>query len=215
MAIELRPLSRQTLLMDLGTAVFTLITLVVGAALTFLTTWLTNRSADAKADAREARADEKQRHATGREHARIALDIVRKARTEFVRRRPEGGSRGIDVDDLRLDDAEAAIELVPDPILRPRLTSVISLVQFPWTLSNSSFGEGYPVDLQRRGLWLVQEGLAAYLREEPTPAERDALGVLAKANDDAHEEHREWEEERQKEQAERAKSGKKRKRPTS
>ncbi len=87
--------------MGLGTAVFTVVTLVSRRGADVPNEMAHNRSADAH----EARADEKQRHATGRGHARVALDIARKASTEFVGRRSDEGSRDINVDDLKLDDA--------------------------------------------------------------------------------------------------------------
>lgn len=182
--------------MDLQPVIVSVVSLAFGAGLTLLTTWINSKAAHKREDEREARADEKRKAAAGREHAKVALSIVKAARAESWKRSPEKGSMDLELEDLRLDVAAAEIDLIPDPLLRPRLASVLSAVRYPWTLANSSHTQGYPVETQREGLWLLGQALAAYVREEPTPTEPDRLAELAKANDDAHEEREEWEAER-------------------
>lgn len=194
-AIDADARTRKNLAMDLGVAIFSIITLVLGAGLTYLTQVLTTRSNNRRDDIRDHRAETRRKAAAGREHAAKALDIIRKARDESWKRSPEKGSFDIDLDDLQLDVAQAEIDLIPDPILQPRLSGVIGLVRFPWTLANSSYSEGPPVETQRRGLYLLREALAAYMREEPTPTGVDELAKLTEADEKAHEERDEFEAE--------------------
>jgi hypothetical protein len=180
---------------DLTPFFVSIVSLVVGSGLTYGTTALTARSAAKREDAREKRADEARKHAVGREHAAAALAIIRPAQTESWKRKLDSTSYDLDLSDLRLDVAAAEIDLIPDAVLRPRLAGTLSVVRFPWTLANSSYGDGPPGPQQRRGLWLLREALAAYLREEPTPDEPDELGKLANDNDAAHMERDEFDAE--------------------
>lgn len=193
-------------------AIWPLVGVVLGAGLTYFFGWLAASAAAKREDARAEKADALRLATIGREHAARALEIVRVAFGEAWRRRPEGNSHDIDTDDLRLDVAEGEIDLIPDAVLRKRLMSVLQVVRYPWTLANSSYSEGYPVDTQREGLYLLRLALAAYVREEPTPHEPDRLAQLAKANDDAHKEREEWEAEQR--EAEKQKKAAPRKRPT-
>lgn len=174
--------------MDSGSTLVPIATLVLGSVLTYLIGWLHDRTASKREDAREARANDARRAAAGREHAATALGLIRSADDAISNRPLDRTSHDIDLDGLGLETAAAEIDLIPDPLLRPRLSSVLSAVRFPHTLANSSYSEGYPFETQRRGLWLVRTALGAYVREEPTTIELDALGLLAKANDDAHRE---------------------------
>lgn len=177
-------------------AILPLVGVALGAVLTYLFGMFNAKAAAKREDARADRADAQRLAAIGREHAASALAVIRTARAEAWKRTPKKGSADIETKDLGLEVAEAEIALIPDPVLRPRLASVLSLVRYPWTLANSSYGEGWPVETQREGLYLLQESLAAYIREEPTPQAEGRLGELAKANDAAHVEREEWETER-------------------
>jgi hypothetical protein len=163
-------------------------TLVLGIVLTFFAGLLNGHISNRRDEKKAAKADEARRAATGR-----ALAVIRAARDASWKRPLADGDRDYDLDGLSLEVAEAEIDLIPDPLLRPRLASVLNLVRYPWTLANSSYSEGYPIETQRQGLYLLQASLAAYVREEPTPTEPDALAKLAKANDEAHQEREEWE----------------------
>lgn len=180
--------------MDLQPLFVGIISLVLGSVLTFATTALTTRSANRREDSRESREDAKRQAADGREHAKVALQIIRDAERESWTKAIAEGEFEMDLGGYRLDVAEAEIDLIPDPILRRRLVSVLSHVQHPGTLANSSYTEGAPVSTQRRGLHLLRQSLAAYVREEPTPFEADALAELAASNDAAHAERAEWDE---------------------
>jgi hypothetical protein len=180
---------------DLAPFIVSIVSLVIGSILTLGTTMITARSAAKREDARERRADEARKHAAGRQHVAAALAIIRPAQAESWKRDADTTSFDLDLSDLRLDVAAAEIDLIPDPILRPRLASVLSAVRYPWTLANSSWTDGPPAPQQRRGLWLLREALAAYLREEPTPREPDELARLASDNDAAHKEREEFDAE--------------------
>lgn len=183
-------------------AILPLIGVVLGSALTYVFGWLSANVAAKREDARAVKADAQRLAAIGREHAAGALAVIRTARAEAWTRSREEGARDIETRDLGLEVAQAEIELIPDPVLRPRLASVLNLVRYPWTLANSSFSEGWPVGTQREGLYLLGEALAAYIREEPTPSTTDRLAALANANDNAHTERDDWEAERIKEEKE-------------
>ncbi|MGV8882559.1 MAG: hypothetical protein ACOH19_10425 [Rhodoglobus sp.] len=170
-------------------------TLVLGIVLTFFAGLLNGHISNKREEKKAVKADESRRGAIGREHATRALAIIRAARDDIWTRQPVGGHRSLDLDGLSLEVADAEIDLIPDPLLRPRLASVLSAVRYPWTLANGSYSQGYPIETQRQGLYLLQEALAKYVREEPTPDEPDALTKLAKANADAQEERAEWERE--------------------
>lgn len=200
-------------------AIWPLIGVALGAGLTYFFGRLTSSAAAKREDVRAEKADALRLATIGREHAARALEIVRLAHGEAWRRRPEGTSYDIDTEDLRLDGAEGEIDLIPDPVLRRRLASVLQVVRYPWALANSSYSEGYPLDTQREGLYLLRLALAAYVREEPTPQEPDRLAQLAKANDDAHKEREDWEAEqreadKKEREAEARKKAAPRKRPT-
>lgn len=171
--------------------------LLIGAALTFLTTWLNGLIAHRRERDRDTRAAAARRDAAGREHASRALAIIRQAQTASWNRSPEHGSWDVQLDDLDLGVAEAEIELIAEPTLRPQLLGVLSVVTHPWTLANSSYSEGFPAHVQRRGLWLLREALASYVREESSIERCDDLSKLAGANTAAQDEHREWQEERE------------------
>lgn len=178
--------------MDLAPFYLSLASLVVGWGLSFLTTAATTHEKNKREDARENRENDRRLLETGRHHAASALTIVRAAQSESWKRDPDKMSWDLDLADLKLDVAAAEIDLIPDAILRPRLASVIGMVRFPHTLSNSSYTEGPPVGSQRKGLWLAREALARYIREESTPESPDALGELARDIDAAHEEREEF-----------------------
>lgn len=181
-------------------AILPLIGVALGAVLTYAFGRISANAAAAREDQRAAKADAQRLATNGREHAARALEVIRPAQKEARKRTPEEGSYHIETGDLRLDVAEAEIDLIPDPDLRRRLVSVLSLVRYPSTLSNSSYSEGWPVETQREGLYLLRQALAAYIREEQTPGATDRLAVLAKANEDAHAEHDQWHAERLEEQ---------------
>ena len=186
-------------------AIWPLVGVALGSGLTYFFGRLTAGAAAKREDARAEKADALRLATIGREHAARALEIIRAAHGEIWRRRPDERSYDIDTDDLRLDVAEGEIDLIPDSVLRKRLASVLQVVRAPWGLANSSYSEGYPVETQREGLYLLRMALAAYVREEPTPEEPDRLAELAKANDNAHQERDEWEaEQREAEERERA-----------
>jgi len=168
-------------------------TLVLGIVLTFFAGLLNGHISNRRDEEKAARADQSRRSAIGREHASRALAVIRAARDESRKRREATVQRDLDLDGLSLEVAEAEIALIPDPLLRPRLAGVLSAVRYPWTLANSSYSQGYPIGVQEKGLYLLQEALASYVREEPTPTARDALADLATANHNAHEEREAWE----------------------
>ncbi|MEA5052439.1 MAG: hypothetical protein VB093_03195 [Propionicimonas sp.] len=177
--------------MDLLAVLPSLISLVVGAALTYTVTALTNRAAHKREDDRERRQEATKKAEVGRAHAEAALRIIRRAQHESRTRPALHVYDEIDLGGLDLETAATEIELIPDPVLRPRLASVLDLVRYPGTLTSSSLIEGPPADTQRMGLYLLRESLAAYVRDEPTPVEADDLANLAKANQDAHDEREE------------------------
>jgi hypothetical protein len=185
-------------------AIWPLVGVALGALLTYLFGRFSASAAAKREDARAEKADAQRLAAKGREHAARALEVIRPAREASWKRTPEHGSADIETDDLNLDLAEAEIDLIPDPVLRPRLAGVLNVVRYPWALANSSYTESWPIETQREGLYLLREALAAYVREEPTPTEPDRLAALAKANDDAHQERSEWEADRLKEEKEAA-----------
>lgn len=186
--------------MDLGSALVPAVSLVLGSMLTYLIGVLHDRRASKREDARDERADAVRRAAAGREHARRALEYVRLADDEISNRALDRTSHEYSLDGLNLESAAGEIDLIPDSLLRPRLFGVLSAVRFPHTLATSSYSSGYPYQTQQRGLWLLRTALAAYVREEPTPTDLDALGLLAKANADAHQEYDEaWAEEERRE----------------
>jgi hypothetical protein len=171
-------------------------TLVLGVVLTFFAGLLNGRISNRREETKAVKADESRRAAIGRDHATRALAVIRAAREESWKRRLETGDSALSLEGLELELAEAEIDLIPDPLLRPRLTSVLRTVRYPWTLANGSYSQGFPIDTQRDGLQLMREALSAYIREEVTPtASDDALAMLAKASDDADEERDEWEQE--------------------
>lgn len=169
-------------------------TLLLGAILTFVVTWLNGLVAYRRERARDTQAEGARRSAAGREHAARALAIIRAAESKSWERSPETGMFDIEVDDLNLEEAEAEIDLIPDAVLRERLAGALRVVMYPHTLSNSSYSLGYDAQVQRRTLWLLRQALAAYVREEPTHPELDELGRVAAANRDAQRERAEWDE---------------------
>lgn len=169
-------------------------TLVLGAVLTFLVTWINGAIAHRRDLARDAHAAEVRRGTASREHAANALSLIRNAEAESWKRSPEKGSFDIDLDDLKLERAEAEIDLITDSALREQLAGVLGAVNYPFTLCNSSYSPGVPANLQRRGLRLLREALAAYVREESDADKSGGLAQLAADNRAAHEERAEWDE---------------------
>jgi len=163
-------------------------TLVLGSALTFFGSLLNGHITGKRDERKAAKLDESRRASIGRDHALKALVFIRAASDESWRRHPSRGDLELNVDGLDLELAEAEIDLIPDPSLRPKLARVLHTVRYPWTLAQSSFSRGAPVHSQRQGLYLMREALAAYIREEPTPSVPDALANLAKDAVDAESE---------------------------
>jgi hypothetical protein len=161
----------------------------VGGVLTWIATTLEARRAEKK-------ADKLRRLDAGREHATKALEIIRPAWHEAWSRPVGKNSFDIETKDLQLDVAGNEISLIPDPVLRERLLGALNGVRYPWNLDL-----GYPVETQRTGLYGIQEALAAYIREEPTPATDKPLDEIVRSlknyHDDieaAEERHREKKE---------------------
>jgi hypothetical protein len=150
-----------------------------GVVLGALLGWLFTLHA---ANSAAKRADALRKGEAGRAHAKVALDIIRNARNESWRRKPEGMSHAIDTRGLRLDEAEAEISLIPDAVLRTRLLGALSAVRYPWNLDL-----GYPVTFQRSGLYGLREALSAYIREEPTPKVDKELDDMGRSVNEYHE----------------------------
>lgn len=158
----------------MNSAIWCLTGVVVGAVLTWALRLLEARSIGAKADAlRKLEA--------GREHARSALAIVRAAANESWHRKVNDGSFDIETADLRLDEAESEISLIPDGVLRPRLLDALNAVRYPRGLDL-----GHPADHQRDGLRRICEAIAAYIREETTPPHDEGLDKLGRAVNTHH-----------------------------
>lgn len=174
---------------------------LVGSALTWIATTVEARRTERKADALR-RLD------AGREHAAKALAIIRPAWHEAWSRPVGKYSFDIDTKDLRLDVAENEIDLIPDTVLRKRLLGALNGVRFP-----SGLDLGFRVETQRSGLYGIQEALAAYIREDPTPATDKPLDAIVRAVKNYHDDieaaekrHREKEEEEAKAAAKAAKA---------